>query len=367
MINTRSSSPPASERFIVLDGMRGVAALAVVFLHIYRIAGEEWKPGLGYLAVDLFFLLSGFVLAHAYDDRLSCGLSASEFIRQRLVRMYPLYAVGLIFGLLAIAGAATIGKPYVPFFRLLVSLLFNIFFLPIPSRGMDGHAFIINFPSWSLFFEIIANALFGLFWIRLSGVVLILITALSFFTLTLVVICFGTMDLGAMGNDLAGGLPRVGFGFFGGVMLYRLRALWRWRVSWVWPVALLAAILISRPSEPLLPFVQLGVVGLLFPMLILAGARARIGGHFAAAAEWLGAISFPIYVIHAPMRIIATALLDRLDVPPGTYPTVIFLATALLLSALLHRFIDPMLRQALQGPSKALLAAMSAKFKGCLK
>ncbi|HEX7694251.1 MAG TPA: acyltransferase family protein, partial [Sphingomonas sp.] len=88
-------------RFVVLDGMRGLAALSVVALHTAQYFPSQTGPARAYLAVDFFFMLSGFVMAHAYGDKLRAGLTIKGFAEIRLARLYPMIFLGVTLGLLA--------------------------------------------------------------------------------------------------------------------------------------------------------------------------------------------------------------------------------------------------------------------------
>lgn len=83
--------------YILLDGLRGVAALMVLVFHVFDVCSSNIIPH-GYLAVDLFFVLSGFVIGYAYDDRWQQGLTAGQFFRRRLIRLHPMVLVGGLLG-----------------------------------------------------------------------------------------------------------------------------------------------------------------------------------------------------------------------------------------------------------------------------
>jgi peptidoglycan/LPS O-acetylase OafA/YrhL len=123
------SKPGGSrKRYLTLDGLRGVASLMVVLFHSDLIG--TWRPRFGYLSVDLFFLLSGFVLAKAYYPRFNLGMAPREFIFVRVVRLYPMYVLGLLFGL----GAAFVNPFVLQRTAKAVSISFvaNLFGLPSP-------------------------------------------------------------------------------------------------------------------------------------------------------------------------------------------------------------------------------------------
>jgi peptidoglycan/LPS O-acetylase OafA/YrhL len=87
----------AHHSFKMLDGMRGVAAMGVVLYHLSQMLSLHLFRA-GYLAVDIFFCLSGFVIAHAYERRLLGGLSPLRFAAIRFARFFPLIALGIGWG-----------------------------------------------------------------------------------------------------------------------------------------------------------------------------------------------------------------------------------------------------------------------------
>ena len=126
-----------------LDALRGMAALIVICYHIGQAVGWRWFFPRGYLAVDFFFLLSGFVMARTYGDRLKLGLSTPDFMAMRLKKLWPIAAIGSAIGLLTFHG---------PWQAAVAGFLF------LPWLG-SATAFTLNTPIWSLHFELVANAL----------------------------------------------------------------------------------------------------------------------------------------------------------------------------------------------------------------
>ncbi|MCB2057920.1 MAG: acyltransferase [Novosphingobium sp.] len=82
-------------RLSQLDGLRGIAALAIMLFHLAAVFHTSGPFVRGYLFVDLFFLLSGFVLAVSTERKLASGIGALEFAASRFVRLWPLVAVGV--------------------------------------------------------------------------------------------------------------------------------------------------------------------------------------------------------------------------------------------------------------------------------
>ena len=163
--------------FALLDGLRGVAALAVLWYHVSEgFAFAEATNGAGdgiirsfnhgYLAVDFFFLLSGFVIAYAYDDRWGKGLTIGNFFKRRLIRLHPMLIAGAIIGAITflIQGGVTWSGEAVSTSAVLLCLALTFLFIPSVPGGSyevrgNGEMFPLNGPYWSLFFEYIGNIL----------------------------------------------------------------------------------------------------------------------------------------------------------------------------------------------------------------
>ena len=165
----------------LLDGLRGVAALLVVFYHIFE--GLSFAAGgtlittinHGYLAVDFFFILSGFVIGYAYDDRWKTTLTMKGFFKRRLIRLHPMIVMGALLGVVAycLQGCVQWDGTKMPVSMVMLALLCAMFFIPaVPGARYDvrgnGEMFPLNGPSWSLFFEYIGNILYAVFIRRLS-------------------------------------------------------------------------------------------------------------------------------------------------------------------------------------------------------
>ena len=288
----------AQHRFVALDGLRGVAAAAVMLRHAH-VPGAAFAHG--HLAVDLFFLLSGFVIARSYEEQLGSGrLSVGAYAVVRLERLYPLLFVGAVIGValwaagLSLIDLSTPGM--VP--RALASQFLLIPFLAMPFF------FAFNSAHWSILFEIAANLAHALFLPHLTNRALAAIVGLSALGLVAGAMHFGTLDIGWTASSLLWGLPRVGFGFFGGVLLWRTRPYWAGQMRPL-PFALLALILVGLTNLPVAAtgtgarfgLLELTLVLLVFPPLVIATTEAA-GGRIAVV---LGTLSFPLYAIHKPM------------------------------------------------------------------
>ena len=174
-ISSSASFADSKPHYDLLDGLRGVAALLVVWYHVfegYAFAGGTSIETInhGYLAVDFFFILSGFVIGYAYDDRWGKTLTVKNFFKRRLVRLHPMVVLGAVLGAITffIQGSVQWDGSHVATSLVMVALLCAMFFIPaVPGAGYEvrgnGEMFPLNGPAWSLFFEYIGNIFYALF------------------------------------------------------------------------------------------------------------------------------------------------------------------------------------------------------------
>ncbi|MDQ1016557.1 acyltransferase family protein [Streptomyces afghaniensis] len=298
------------KNYRTLHGIRGVAALCIVALHSPRLFGT--MPGFLGLAVDLFFVLSGFVLAHAYEDRFRQGTTPLTFLRQRWMRLYPLYAVGLLLGIVHQAMCILYDSPTVAWTwtDLLIALPFALFMLPAPL----SLAFPFNGPMWSIFFELLANLLWAVFWRPLQSTRVLAGT---------VVVCGGFYSwalmhwenpgLGLTWVTFPGGLARVGYSFAAGLLIYRLRD--KARTPRIPPLVLMGVL-------PAMAFFRPGLTGQLlsvlfvFPLVVLLGSRSEPGSGTQRVYESLGKASYCVYVLHRPLAALLYAVVLRFSGQP---------------------------------------------------
>lgn len=307
--------------FLILDGLRGVAALMVVAFHIFEIYsnGNHTKQIInhGYLAVDFFFLLSGFVIGYAYDGRWK-KMSIREFFKIRLIRLQPMVIMGTIIGAIffySTASPALFPRIHdVKLWQLILVMLLGFTLLPLPVpydiRGwQEMHP--LDGPAWSLFFEYIANILYAV-WIRkfsktwLSVLVFIAGVALVQYAVTSPkgdVIGGWSLD----GPQMRIGFTRLMYPFFAGLLLFRVGKLIHVKNAFL----LCSAMLVIVLSIPRIGGEQhLWANGLydslsiifLFPLIVFIGASGEIKGQaLNRIAKFLGDISYPIYITHYPL------------------------------------------------------------------
>lgn len=329
---TATTGAGAKPRYELLDGLRGVAAVLVVCFHIaecYSMNPVDKLLNHGYLAVDFFFVLSGFVIGYAYDDRWRSGrMTAGTFFKRRLVRLQPLVFLGVLLGVGLFYFSDCPAFPKVSsttVWMLLGSALLSAFLIPQPPslnvRGTEELS-SVNIPAWSLFFEYVGNLLYALFLHRLSRRALAVATAVAAVFLldaALTLNVFGWWNRTTFPLSLnAGfflypehvyiGMARLCYPFFAGLLLSRLRHRLPSARGGFWWCALLIAVALTLPcmggwERPWMDGAYNAFCTLfLFPFVVALGAGSRIRGrHSTRVCRFLGDISYPLYITHYPM------------------------------------------------------------------
>lgn len=345
-----------TRRFVVLDGLRGIAAFAVILDHVpSHVLGAVTQGR--YLAVDFFFVLSGFVLAHAYQSRLETGMGAFQFMRLRFIRLFPMYLMGLAIGLAVVVFLKISGAEHSGWKQILVITGFSVLFLPTPGNlGQHDLLYPFNPPSWTLLFELIANAVYGLFARFMTVGVLTLM--LPCFAIAAVVTIPQQEDLGAgwKWSHLEIGFIRVMFGFFTGILIYKLRDKFHFPSVPAWGAALLLLAILCFPAPDAWRrwFDVLACI-LLMPALVVLAQGAVARGWISAAATRLGIMSYGVYVLHQPIYMAFRALWDQLGWShiPGAVNVVLVSAAAGALALAAERLYDVPARRLLSRFMKA--------------
>jgi len=293
-----SLSPGVRGTLYTLEALRGAAALAVVVRHAPAWFGGD-LPSL-HLAVDLFFVLSGFVIAYAYEARLAAGMSAAQFLTLRLVRLYPLYALGLAVALSVLVASRLAGEaPAWSGWDALGATVLNGLFLPGPTRY--GEAFALNMAAWSLFFELVANVAYVLLRRWLSIAVLVGIVAAGACALVGSAWWYGSLNTGWTVDNFAGGFARVAYSFPLGVLLFRLLGRTGARRVSPWlPLGLLVLVL-GGSGGNLQGAYEVGAVLFIFPLIVVLGTMSQPATWATPAFAAAGAISYGVYVLHVPL------------------------------------------------------------------
>lgn len=344
--------PLASKpRFEILDGLRGVAAMFVVVFHLFETYSSGPADQIinhGYLAVDFFFVLSGFVIGYAYDDRWG-RMSTWDFFKRRLIRLQPMVVLGTLIGAFWFYFGAAPGFELVmetPWWKLLLIMILGCIMFPTPpSMDIRGWKEInsLNGAQWSLLWEYIANILYALFVRRFSRVALGVMVALSAFLtidLAMDLDVFGLLEvrsyakytvIGGFGltpDQIYIGICRLLYPFFGGLLLYRLG---KPRVNlknggMLWCSLAVAATLavphIGGETHQWLNGLYCVVIILfVYPAIVAAGAGSPLKGRkTTAVCKFLGLISYPLYITHYPMIYVQMNWAARhADAPLGTH------------------------------------------------
>lgn len=317
------ASPSAKPRYELLDGLRGVAAVLVIWYHFFEgfaTSPTDQMINHGYLAVDFFFVLSGFVIGYAYDDRWRRGMTAGRFMLRRVIRLHPMVILAVLLGAVSylIQGSVRWDGTPMPMSMLVLSLVLGLFLIPvIPGTGADvrgnGEMFPLNGPSWSLFFEYIGSILYAIVLHRLSSRALRVVVVLS--GIGLAACALGNMSgyyHTGIGWSLAdwgfvGGFMRLSFSFSAGLLISRGFRPRRIRGAfWICAAAIaliMACPYVGGPEASLLNGIYDTVCTLLiFPLLVYVGACGTTTDTFSTrTCNFLGEISYPVYIIHYPV------------------------------------------------------------------
>ena len=324
-IKNSSAFADTKPHYELLDGLRGVAALLVIWYHVfegYAFAGggSIVTANHGYLAVDFFFMLSGFVISYAYDDRWEKTMSLKDFFKRRLIRLHPMVIMGAVIGLIFyyLQGGVKWDGTEVPVSLVMLSFLLAILFVPvIPGASCDirgnGEMFPLNGPSWSLFFEYIGNILYALFIRRFSNKVLTVWTVL----LGLGLGYFALFDVAGYGfigvgwtldtPNFIGGLLRMLFPFSLGMLLARnFKPVKIKGAFWICTIILVALFhvpnITAKGAISYNGVFEILTITLIFPILIGLGASGKTTDNLTARlSKFLGNISFPVYMVHYPL------------------------------------------------------------------
>jgi peptidoglycan/LPS O-acetylase OafA/YrhL len=357
--------------YSILDGLRGVASIIVIFFHVFEshALGDRFKQIInhGYLAVDFFFLLSGFVVAYAYDDRWG-NLTQWGFYKRRLIRLQPMVIMGSIVGAIMVyfqhsniafpaLANASVGS-------ILLLMVIGATLLPVPTsmdvRGwQEMHP--LNGPAWSLFYEYIANILYAIGIRKFSKTLLSVFVALS----GLMMIAY--LILGPQGDLIGGwslskeqlfvGFTRLLYPFFAGVLLSRVGKLIKIKNAFWWS-SLLIVIVLSIPRIGDQHHVWMNgiydavCVIVLFPLIVSIGAGGNLESEKSKRiCKFLGDVSYPLYITHYPIMYAYTAWVLNNNLINNSYALLVgvgVVAMCITLAYLYLKIYDEPVRKWLQ-------------------
>lgn len=329
-MSTNSNLLTDKPHYEILDGLRGVAAIVVVMFHLFETYTANSMTQIinhGYLAVDFFFVLSGFVIGYAYDDRWG-KMSTWDFFKRRLIRLQPMVLAGMFIGtmLFYFADGPMFERVVtIEWWQVIVAFFIGCIMIPATTnfdlRGWE-ETYSLNGPAWSLMWEYIANALYALIVRHFNKLLLSIFVGLS--AILTVALCLDVDLFGLLaGRDGAqytviGGwsltpqqtliaITRLLYPFFVGLLIYRMG--WKIRCNnGMWLTSILLVITLALP--------HLGGEGdarwinglycavailFIFPAIVAMGVGGETKGKKTVAlCKWLGAISYPLYITHYP-------------------------------------------------------------------
>jgi peptidoglycan/LPS O-acetylase OafA/YrhL len=336
-----------SDRLAALDGLRGLAAMAVALLHGSTVFNLSWSPIHAYLAVDFFFLLSGYVIARAFEKRLRQGWMVG-FLRRRFIRLYPIIVVGSLIGFLELT-TQSVRAHTLSISQAILDLVCSLLVIPTPPLiSHHWRLYPVDAPLWSLFFEITVNVVYAAIAAYLYDRRLWLLVLVAGVALGCAIISFEGADFGLIHFKIAG--LRVLFSFFLGVALYRAMDSKPDQRSAPFIVTLLnmgvLALILLAPAAPGWTY-DLMAIFVVFPAVLVAALRANPGGErWQSGCRIAGLLSYPLYAIHLPLFLIARGnLFEEPDQIGRSLAFAMSLTAVLLLSWLLARFFDQPVRR----------------------
>ncbi len=310
--------PPTETRvFHTLDGMRGAAAIAVALLHTPSFTQTPWfgaKEALqcAFLGVDLFFVLSGFVIAHAYEQRLLAGMRLTTFLKLRAHRLAPLYILGLAMAVAQIAASRLVQPNVWTPADLALVALGALVLIPVPIFGLHQVLYLLNPATWTLAAEILVNLVYAFAARHLTTGRLMGLCIAAAAVLLWVAWRFQSIDLGITWMQFPAGVARAVYGFCAGVLMFRLyrnRPLAKASSGWIW-MGLLLALLLAPLSGTWLAPCELVCALLVFPLLVYVAASSAVGAFGQKVCGSAGTASYALYILHTPIGRTAVLVAD---------------------------------------------------------
>ncbi|MFI2743319.1 acyltransferase family protein [Zhouia sp. PK063] len=356
-MKTTTTSIPALNRrkhFKILDGLRGLAAISVVIFHFMEFVKPDYKDNFiahSYLAVDFFFCLSGFVIAYAYDSRIK-DIGIITFLKLRLIRLHPMVIFGAIIGVLAF-----VFDPYSNLFNVYgsketVLMFFSSCFM-IPYAVVQERYFNIfhlNPPTWSLFWEYVANIAYVLVLFRLKKYTLLIATIFAAIILVYASYDGNYLGIGWSGNNFLGGGARILFSFLAGMLVYRSNFIIKNKLGFPLLCVLLFLAFIFPFIENLNWIIDPIIVIFYFPVIIALGAGATLHKSLEKTCDWSGEISYPLYMVHYPFLWMFYSAIEAHKIPEN-YMTLIVIFGTIALIIFAHAimvYIDRPIRKMLR-------------------
>lgn len=323
-----ATSTPAPKAFYSsLDALRGLAAFAVMFFHLANWMDVTVYFPRGDLAVDFFFCLSGFVMAHAYGKRIGTAMSFPQFATTRLIRLYPLMALSIVIAAVYFFAKSAIGDESVPTSDILGASISALFVLPYfgnsAELGGTYEVFPINGPLWSLFYELVINFAWAAAFAFLTFRRTLFLAIICALALTIGGVLHSDLLLGDRTTDFLWGVPRVGVSFAAGLLVYELhtrRIVQRRLPFWLLACALIVPMTVPRIEGQLSGvFFDAAFIFVLTPITVLLAAKVEQSGRWLKLSKFGGELSYPIYVLHFPLFIWVNGAVEFFALPLQTW------------------------------------------------
>lgn len=333
-----------TERLQTFDAMRGLCAVAVLFFHLDFVG--KFAPS-GYLAVDFFFLMSGVVIARSYKTRLEKELTVQAFIIERIVRLYPFYALGLAIGIARRIGQIATNHPnQMSWSDAGISAAFNLIMLPSP---VTGELAPFNVPSWSLFFEFFINIIWACFLVKATSKALIIYVLFLTLALFVAVILNHSAASGWNWSEIHFGVIRSFFGFGLGVLIEKIISNRNSRDSYFSIIAtlFLCILLILDVPSKFRALYDLCSILIFFPAVVICGSVFNPPTRYKRVSKALGEISYPLYLLHLGPLFSISYFARKYDINPIIW-IPLFLLCICSASLFLARTYDPTARKYLK-------------------
>lgn len=337
-------------RYAYLDGIRGIAAILVLTRHTEAFWNFSFYRS--YLAVDLFFILSGFVIANAYDKKLNSNeISIKKFVFTRIIRIYPVYFLSTIICSLILLKITLSGSTtnYSSISNTLFIIAFSFFIIPSIAQNSTA-LFPINGPYWSLFYELIANFLYATIRKKLNTKILVIGIVLFLVSLCIGAAINRNLNIGFTWGtvSIVLGFSRAMFGILLGLLLHRhINFLSNFVQNKTLPVISILSILIvltSQSAGQYDPIIDIFTVTAIFPLCIIMASQ-EASKKTKNISLTLGSASYPIYVLHEPTGEFFSYLMKNLIVKYAPYSGILLVCFLIAISLLVEKYYDIPIRK----------------------
>lgn len=352
----------------ILNGLRGVIAIVVVLFHLLQAYFPDNSNNPlhhAFLAVDFFFLMSGYVIGYAYDHRIQ-HLTIAQFMKIRLIRLQPLLVLGLFFGIIGYLFDPFVGNNQTVSTSLVIAS-FMLCFLMLPSSSLPNRSdetFSLNGATWSLSQEYLVNLLYAIIGKRISNKVLMLLVAFAALALLFVAKRFGNLHYGWGWSHIWVAPIRALFPFLAGLLMFRMN--WKIKLKHAFPIlSILLLVIFFLPKQRMNGLYESLCVILAFPLIIAVAVGSNVSKKMETFCDFLGQISYPIYILNNPFIYLYThwVILQR----PGPIVAVVssigFILFIFSLAIIANKNYDTPIRKWLTARTMGIKSKIQMAFK----